>query len=185
MRTGVRDTRVNPVARRLIINKLIAPFLLLISILACTVSNAQRHDLISEINKIIQETDSLSSRKQTTFHWLRDVRKNKTIRETWHYTISNGRVIIFQVHYWIDSTEYNKVYYLDRGRLIYSEEYETVYYPMHDEIRWGRVCYFEDEELRQVAVLGHNAHHSWYFGEGIEAIMGFNERYSQLKRYIR
>jgi hypothetical protein len=140
---------------------------------------------------IVERADSLSLRSQNTFHQDRILKvdktfkKDKTIRETWYYTISEGKVIIFQIRYLIDSTEYMETYYLDNGNLVCLEQYESDYYSPYDEINWGKVLFFDNNTVKLNVSVGHRKTKEENSYTSYEAIEKFNRRYSELLRNLR
>ncbi|WP_157474150.1 hypothetical protein [Flavihumibacter petaseus] len=115
----------------------------------------QSIDWRSRIDNLVQIADSLSMRSQNTFHLNKFIDNDRPIRETWHYTLSKGKVVIFEVHYFLDSLEFQEVYYLDRDQIICMERYEILY-PAHadDRILSGTVGFFENQSLRQYITMG-------------------------------
>lgn len=107
-----------------------------------------------ELVNYVEGIDSISGKQQRTFSLNKIGRNNNPLKETWHYTIKDGKVAVFQVRYNIDSLEYNEVYYLDNGELICSEEYETLYKPEDDELTYGGIYYFNQYNVLQLITLG-------------------------------
>ena len=118
-------------------------------------ATAQRYDWRSRIDGLVQMADSLSLESQQTFHLNKYTLNDRQVRETWHYTLFKGRVIIFEIHYFVDSSEFVEAYYLDRDEVVCMEQYEIVY-PAHDEDRilWGTVGFFQENNLRQYITMG-------------------------------
>jgi hypothetical protein len=126
--------------------------------MACAVPafcNAQQQDWRSRIDQVVHQADSLAMIKQLSFHLNKFDLQNRPIREIWHYTLQKNNVVIFEVHHFIDSTEYDEVYYLDNGRLVCIEEY-TIKNPFSDddEIISGSVGFFSQDNLRQHITMG-------------------------------
>lgn len=120
------------------INILICILTILIS---CSAVGQRSYDWRTNIDLIVQQTDSLSLKSQETFHLIKYL-KDKTIRETWHYTLKDEKIIIFQVRYFIDSTEFAEIYYLNNGKLICMEQYESEdFLTYDDEIKKGKVFF--------------------------------------------
>lgn len=116
---------------------------------------AQGYDWRSRIDLLVNKADSLSMASQQTFHLHKFLANDRPIRETWHYTVSDGRVIIFEVHYFVDSIEFLEVYYLDRDQVICTEQYEIEYPDLQDDrIRWGAVGFFQGPAVRQFVTMG-------------------------------
>ena len=138
------------------------------------------------IDNFVEEADSLSNKSQRTFY-LNKIDKNYDgIKETWHYTMRDGKVIVFQVRYLLDSVEYSEIYYLNKGSLVYSEEYETVYYrgTGDDEIKWGGIYYFVSNNLRQRTTLGKKKSKYFAWNPESETLTRFERRYSELRENI-
>lgn len=157
--------------------------LLLMSISSFSQTNYQ---LLSRIDNFVEEADSLSNKSQRTFY-LNKIDKNYDgIKETWHYTMRDGKVIVFQVRYLLDSVEYSEIYYLNKGSLVYSEEYETVYYrgTGDDEIKWGGIYYFVSNNLRQRTTLGKKKSKYFAWNPESETLTRFERRYSELRENI-
>lgn len=141
---------------------------------------SQRHDWRTEIDRLVELADSLSLVSQQTFHLNKFTREDRPVRETWHYTLHNGRVIIFEVHYFVDSLEFQEVYYLDRDRMVCMERYEILY-PENDEdkILRGAVGFFDGTNLRQYVTMG-IAYDHYNALPGYEVQQQFRGRYREL-----
>ena len=128
---------------------------MLVLVSVCNYLSAQRGDWRTQIDRLVEMADSLSLVSQQTFHINKFTSRDRPIRETWHYTVHNGRVIIFEVHYFIDSLEFQEVYYLNRDQLVCMEQYVTLY-PEQDEDRIlkGAVGFFEGQSMRQYVTMG-------------------------------
>src|SRR5688572_7799031 len=88
-------------------------YLFLISFFICTLSFSQsNYSQMSQIDFIVQETDSLAVKSQKTFHLNKFIHTDRPYKETWHYTERKGKVAVFQIRYMLDLTEYIEVYYL-------------------------------------------------------------------------
>lgn len=110
---------------------------------------------LTELYKYVERTDSLLIRSQKTFYLEKFLEDNHNYRETWRFTQNGGKVVFFQVDYILDSTEFTEVYYLRKGILVCSEEYEKVNYSfLEDELKWGGIYYFESAIPRHVVMLG-------------------------------
>lgn len=135
--------------------KLITLVLAVTGLLPGTVLGQQGFDWRGKIDHLVQVADSLSMRSQNTFHLNKFVENDRPVRETWHYTLNKGKVVIFEVHYFIDSLEHQEVYYLDRDQIICMEQYEIVYPAQsEDRILSGTVGFFENQSLRQYITMG-------------------------------
>ncbi|MEO6000493.1 MAG: hypothetical protein ABIN89_26860 [Chitinophagaceae bacterium] len=155
-------------------------------------SNAQRvYDWRTNVDMLVERADSLSLKSQNTFYQNRIIKvdktfkNDKTIRETWYYTISEGRVIIFQVRYLIDSTEYMETYYLNNGNLVCLEQYESDFYSPYDEINWGKVLFLDNNTVKLNVSVGRRKSQEESSYTSSEAIEKFNKRYTELLRNLR
>src|SRR5688572_30071487 len=99
----------------------------LILFLSTLLNSAFTQRSLVELRSIVEEADSLSTKSQKIFYLYKIGPKNSSQKETWHYTMKNGRPVMFEVRYYKDSTEVTEVYYLKNRQLICSEEYETMY----------------------------------------------------------
>lgn len=161
-------------------------------ILFSSYASAQRgHDWRTNVDMIVERADSLSLKSQRTFYMNRVIRKDRkfkndeTVRETWYYTISEAEVVIFQVRYLIDSTEYTETYYLNNGYLVCMELYEIDFFSPFDEINWGKVLFFDNSTLKLNVSVGHRKAQDGTDTTNSEAIEIFNKRYAELLRNIR
>jgi hypothetical protein len=76
------------------------------------------------------------------------------------------------------------VYYLNRGNLICSEEYEKINYSyLEDELRWGGIYYYESSTPKHVVTLGRKNMNRFISPEAL-ALNRFGKRYSELKRHL-
>src|SRR5688500_20195530 len=86
-----------------------------------------RYDWKSQIDYMVEQTDSLSLKSQKTFYLPKILKVDRTfkndleVKETWNYTVNRGKVIIFKVRYVVNHREYTEIYYVDHDRLIRSE----------------------------------------------------------------
>jgi hypothetical protein len=146
---------------------------------------AQGVDWRTDIDKTVQQIDSLSLKSQRTFYVDNLLGHNRWVKETWYYTVSNGKVVIFQVRYLIDSTEYTEIYYMHKDRLICMEEYETSYLTLYDdEIQRGAIFYFVSNTLRQFVTLGAGTPFDDRTDMEYESLTKFHQRYEILQKNI-
>lgn len=118
-------------------------------------SAAQRVDWRTKIDGLVSRADSLSMLSQETFHIYKFLPDDRQIRETWHYTELNGEVLVFEVHYFVDTIEHLEAYYLDREQVVCMEQYEIAYLPLQDDkINWGTVGFFQGPVARQWVTMG-------------------------------
>lgn len=135
---------------------------------------------------MVHQIDSLANKTQITFYLNKIDKKFNGVKETWNYTMRDGKVVVFQVRYILDSTEFSEVYYLNKGQLMYTEEYETIYYNStgDDEIKWGGIYYFVSNSLRQGVTLGEKKrkHNSW--NPEAETLIRFQKRFFELQENL-
>src|SRR5687768_9419310 len=145
-------------------------------------SNSAR---IRDLYKYVEQTDSIADKSTKNFYLEKYLKDGYNYRETWRYLSNGTRIIYFQVDYMLDSTEFTEVYYLNRGNLVCSEEYEKVNYSLReDELKWGGIYYFESSVPRHVVTLGKRRFSRNYDNPGIDALSRFSTRYSELKRHL-
>ncbi|MGB8192642.1 MAG: hypothetical protein WCF67_12020 [Chitinophagaceae bacterium] len=142
-------------------------------------------DWRSEIDQLIQQADSLSLKSQKTFSLLKPYHQDKDIRENWYYTTRNGRVVIFEIQYVIDSSEFSEIYYIHKGRLICMEQYEAPYLSVYaDQLKRGESYFFLDNSLKQYVTTGNGRRSPGIWGTSIESMSKFNQRFAELQRHI-
>jgi hypothetical protein len=143
------------------------------------------YQVLTKIDHIVQQTDSLANKSQRTFYLNKMNKKYDGVKETWNYTMRDGKVIVFQVRYVSDSTEFTEIYYLNKGNLIYTEEYETVYYSStgDDEIKWGGIYYFISNSLKQRVTLG-DKDSKYHWDPEAETLARFHKRFSELQENL-
>jgi hypothetical protein len=156
-------------------------FFLLISGLA----KAQSRDWRSSIDEKVQVADSLSLRSQKIFYLNKFLKDERPVKETWYYTLQDGRLIIFEVKYVADSIEYSEIYYLDNGRLICMEQYEVPYLSVYtDQVKSGAAMFFDNESLRQYVVTGSQKNEVRWKAAN-ESLRRFEERFDELRKTIQ
>ena len=161
-----------------------------VAILFCLASFGQyRTDWRDDVDLLIQQADSLSLKSQRTFSLVKPYHPDKDIRETWFYTVKDGRVVIFEVQYVVDSLEYSEIYYLHRGRLICMEQYEAPYLSIYaDQLKWGEAYFFNNEQLKQYVITGKRRSRPatqalWASQE--ESMTRFQQRFAELQRHMK
>jgi hypothetical protein len=151
----------------------------------------QLFDWRSRVDQIIEQTDSLSLRSQRTFSLNRVQKVDRTFKndipfkETWSYTVNGGKVVLFQVHYVIDTLEYTEAYYVNNDRLICMEEYESSFFSNDDQVKWGKVLFFHNNSLKLFVKVGKAREDELYAKAGYEVLSNFDKRYTELKRYLK
>jgi len=144
-----------------------------------------RYDWRVNIDQVIHETDSLSLKSQRTFYLNKILRKDEPLKETWYYTVHNNNIIVFEVRYRIDSLEYTETYYMNRGRLICMELYETDFLSYYeDEIRHGEVFFFDHDMLIQYVTVGNGLVDMSFRDPQYEPLRRFYKRYIELQKNI-
>ncbi len=153
---------------------------LLAGLLLAAPAISQRLDWRSQIDHVVQRADSLSLLSQQTFHINKFTRNDRSIRETWHYTLEGSRVLLFEVHYFVDSVEYIEVYYLDKDQVVCMEHYKILY-PQQEEDRiiWGEVGFFQGQSRRQFVTMGQPPPQEGTRDEW-QALNRFRNRYKEL-----
>jgi hypothetical protein len=148
-------------------------------------SSAQRFDWRSRIDRLVEKADSLALKHQRTFWLTKYIGTDRTYKETWYYTVRDGKVLEFEIRYNVDSVEHSETYYLDNGSPICMERYETVYFGFHeDEIKRGEVLFLDNETVRQFVSIGHRDNNFNSFGQSYDSMRRFSNRYSELKKNI-
>jgi len=155
-------------------------------ILIAGISNAQRRDWKTRIDEIVEKADSLSMQTQIMFYAERILKNREVIRETWHYTLENDRVIIFQVRYLFQGSEITEVYYVDRNELICMERIEAPNASEYiDEVRRGELYFLENNSLRQYVSYGRRPSTQSYGNAQYDCLNNFENRYAELRRNIQ
>ena len=138
------------------------------------------------IDRFIEHSDSLSNRSQVTFHLDKYLDADRIVKETWHYTLDKGKVVIFQVRYMIDSIEYTEIYYVNKGKLVCAEEYHSLdLVGNEDELKWGEITYFDNYTMMQYVSLGRKRTSFRSPDPAREAQDRFRGRYAQLQMNLR
>lgn len=165
-------------------SRVILTFLFFILFLAPFVSFSQP-GRVREMYKYVEHTDSLADKSTKTFYLEKFLKDNYNYRETWRYLSDKDRIIYFQVDYMLDSTEFTEVYYVNRGRLVCSEEYEKVNYSLReDELKYGGIYYFESSSTQHAVTLGRKGYYRRSSDLTLDVLSRFGKRYSELKRHL-
>jgi len=147
-------------------------------------SLAQRFDWRSRIDQLVEQADSVALKHQRTFYLTKYIGIDHPYKETWYYTVRDGKVLEFEIRYVVDSVEHSETYYLDNGSPICMERYETVYFGFHeDEIKRGEVLFLDNETVRQFVTIGHRNNDN-SFGQSYNSMRRFSDRYAELKKNI-
>lgn len=140
---------------------------------------------LNELYRYVEQADSVAFKSQKTFYLEKFLKDDYNYRETWRFSQNAGKIVYFQVDYILDSIEFTEVYYLNRGNLVCSEEYEKVNYTLaEDKLKFGSILYFDSATPRHVVVLGRRSYNWRMSDPGDLALMRFEKRFSELKRHI-
>jgi hypothetical protein len=143
----------------------------------------QRRDWRTRIDEKVEKADSLSMQSQIMFYAERILKNKEIIKETWHYTLENDRVIIFQVRYLLQGSEITEVYYVDRNELICMERIEAANAATYmDEIRRGELYFLENRALRQYVSYGKKPSSQTYGNAQYDCLNTFESRFAELRR---
>ena len=146
---------------------------------------AQRADWRTRIDEKVQMADSLSLKSQKVFYLNKFLKQDKPVKETWYYTMHDGKILIFEINYVSDATEFSEIYYLDNGRLICMEEYQVPYLSINtDQVKHGAALFFDNENLRQFVVSGKDQG-DVRWSRGYETLRQFEKRFEELKKTIQ
>ena len=145
--------------------------------------HAQRSGWRDRIDEVVRQADSLSHKSQKTFHSLRYLKNDEAIKETWYYTLKDGKIAIFQLRYHLDDTEFNEVYYLHRGNLVCMEQYESPLTLSDEEIRRAEVYYFQGSAMMQYVHYG-KPPKGYAYRPAYDCLEKFQKRYGELLRNI-
>ncbi|HTE23353.1 hypothetical protein [Flavitalea sp.] len=146
-------------------------------------SAQQRRDWKTRIDEIVEKADSLSMQSQIMFYSERILKNKDVIKETWHYTLENDRIIIFQVRYLLQGSEITEVYYVDRSELICMERIEAPNAATYiDEIRRGELYFLENRALRQYVSYGKKPSSQTYGNAQFDCLNTFENRFAELRR---
>ena len=173
-----------PACYRIITGRLLFTFCLLNIILF--VNGQQKRDWKSKIDELIEKADSLSMRSQIMFYAEKILKNKEVIKETWHYTIENEKVLIFQVRYLFRGSEITEVYYLDRNELVCMEKIEAPNAAEFiDEINRGELYFLENNSLRQYVSYGQKPSTQTYGSAQFSCLTNFENRFAELRRNMQ
>src|SRR5688572_20647893 len=140
---------------------------------------------IRDLYRYVEQTDSIADKSTKNFYLEKYLKDGYNYRETWRYLSNGSRIIFFQVDFMLDSTDFTEVYYLNRGNLVCSEEYEKINYSLReDELKWGGIYYFESSIPKHVVTLGRRNYYRRDINPGLDALTRFGKRFSELKRHL-
>ena len=160
--------------------------LLVLSALCCSYGIAQQsNSWRARVDDMIEQTDSLSMKTQTTFYLVKYLKHDRTIKETWYYTLKEGKPVFFQLHYAIDSNEYTESYYLNKNKLICMAQVEQPYSDKTDDINHAEIFFFLDDNLRQYVTSGSSKLYTSRFERQIHCLDQFTQRFTELRANLR
>ena len=149
------------------------------------VSFSQHSGRLNELYAYVEKADSLADKSTKNFYLEKYLKDGYNYRESWRYLSNGSRIIYFEVDYMIDSSEFTEIYYVNRGNLVCSEEYEKVNYSVReDELKWGGIFYFHRSAPQHIVTLGRRKNGDYGGNPGDLALMRFSKRYSELKRHL-
>lgn len=162
-------------------------------LLTCqTLFSQYGYDWRTEVDRIIEQTDSLSLKSQQTFYTRNIIRIDRSfkndieVRETWHYTVHKGKVIVFEIRYLVDSTEYIENYYLDNNRLICMESYESEFFnPTDANFIAGEVLFYVNDQVKLHISTGSKKDPITSWRLESRPLEKFLARYAELKRNLK
>lgn len=165
----------------------------ILAVAACQSGFSQnRFDWRTDVDRIIETSDSLSLKSQQTFMLRTVIRTDRSfkndidVRETWHYTIHKGKVVIFDVRYLVDSTEYIENYYLDDNKLVCMENYATEFYnPTDANFLSGEVLFIVNDQVKLHISTGKTKSTLTAWRLERRPIEKFMERFNELKKNMR
>ena len=146
--------------------------------------SAQSNNWRAHVDELIEQTDSLSLKSQTTFYLTRYLKHDRTIKETWYYTLKDGRPVFFQLRYVVDSSEFTESYYLDRNRLVCMARFEDSYLTKKTDFSTTEIYFFLDNTLRQYVTSGQAKYISKLDRQN-QCLEKFDERFTELRANLR
>jgi hypothetical protein len=150
------------------------------------VTGQYRRDWKTRIDNIVETADSLSLQSQIMFYAERLLRNKQVIKETWHYTLKDDKVIIFQVRYLLHGSEITEVYYVDNNELVCMERIEAPNAAEYiDEVQRGELFFLERNSLRQYVSYGRKQAVLPYGTAEYSCLRSFEDRYKELRRNMQ
>jgi hypothetical protein len=154
-------------------------------LLALPYVSFSQHGRLNDLYSYVEKADSLADKSTRNFYLEKYLKDGYNYREKWRYLSNGNRIIYFEIDYMLDSTEFTEVYYVNRGNLVCSEEYEKMNYSIaEDELRWGGIYYFDGSIPQHVVTLGRRRNGEFGANPGDLALTRFTKRYSELKRHL-
>lgn len=159
--------------------------MLFILLLAAPSICFSQHRRLNDLYTYVEKADSLADKSTKNFFLEKYLKDGYNYREKWRYLSNGNRIIYFEIDYMLDSTEFTEVYYVNRGNLVCSEEYEKINYSIaEDELRWGSIYYFDGSIPQHVVTLGRRQNGEFGANPGDLALTRFSKRFSELKRHL-
>jgi hypothetical protein len=144
-----------------------------------------KYERLKQLYTFVDKADSLSRKSHKTFYLEKFLEDNYTYKEKWRYAEKDGRVVYFEIDFILDSVEYTEVYYVNRGSLVCSEEYEKINYSFtEDKLRSGGVYYFEGFSAQHVVRMGNPGGGFNTSYPELAVLHRFEKRFSELKQHI-
>lgn len=137
------------------------------------------------IDDMVHRADSIFFQTNIMFYAERILGKDSVVKETWHYTTENDKVIVFQVRYMQRNKEITEVYYVDRNELICMEKIQAPNAAEYmDEVHSGELHFLRNRDL-YVSVSYGQAPVQRNRNTGIECLNNFENRWAELMRNIQ
>ena len=163
----------------------VKPSICIVPLLIALASFAQRPDWRNRVDHMVREADSLSMKSQKIFYLNKFIGEDKPVKETWYYTLNNGRVLIFEVKYVLEGIEHSEIYYLDKNDLICMEQYEVPYLSVYtDEVKKGGAYFFVGNDLKEFVLTGRQNPDDFKLSNGYGLYSRFEKRYKELKETL-
>lgn len=124
-------------------------------------------------------------KSQTTFYQVKYLKHDRCIKETWYYTLKEGKPVFFQLRYAIDSSEFTETYYLNKNRLVCMAQFEEPYLSKSDDINHAEICFFLDNTLRQYVTSGAQKSYVRKSDRQNECLEKFEQRFTELQANLR
>jgi len=146
---------------------------------------AQRLDWRDRIDVMVRQADSLSLKSQKIFYLNKFIGEDRPVKETWYYTVNNGRVLIFEVKYVVDNVEHSEIYYLDKNDLICMEQYEVPYLSVYaDDVKRGGAFFFSGNNLKEFVLTGRQDPNDYKLSNAGNLLTLFEKRYKELRETL-
>jgi len=162
-------------------------FLSLALVIICHVDGAaqSRFNWRTVTDAAMEEADSLALKSQVTFHLEKFLKNDEAYKETWHYTEKLSKIVFFQVHYLISSTEFTESYYLNNdGALICMEQVQAPYLHYYvDEVIRGERYFLVDDKIVELMSFGQEKFDTRNFPDAsVDCLTRFSKRFDELQK---